>query len=176
MDKPATDRRAGGPGPGKPASPQGGDAALPHLWGAAEVRARLEEAARTLRALGLGARDRPARLASRWPEVVRESMEAYGYAAPRLRLGPPTPAAISRADEAVAWLLWVEDAERRIVWARACRIPWRRLEDLDGRSHTTLRKVEAGGLAAIRRRLNAAPGEAAAFGRGGAGAGAKDSD
>jgi hypothetical protein len=77
---------------------------------------------------------------------------------------------VSRADAAVLWLLWLEDAPRRIVWARASGIPWRRLEDLDGRSHTTLRRVEGEALAAICRRLNAplAPEQAiaAAFAQG----------
>ncbi len=52
-----------------------------------------------------------------------------------------------QADDAVI-------ARRKIVWARACRVPWRRLEDMDGRSHTTLRKVQAEGIEAILRWLN----------------------
>ncbi|MQA64311.1 MAG: hypothetical protein GEU76_00170 [Alphaproteobacteria bacterium] len=126
-----------------------------HLWGAAEVRARLKEAAAVLRALALGLRDRPAGLMAHWPDVVRQGFEAYGYDSVRLRPPTPSPAAVSRADAAVLWLLWLEDAPRRIAWARASGIPWRRLEDLDGRSHTTLRRVEGEALAAICRRLNA---------------------
>ena len=37
-------------------------------------------------------------------------------------------------------------SSRRIVLARAAGIPWRRLEEMDGRSHTTLRKVEVSAL------------------------------
>jgi hypothetical protein len=107
-----------------------------HLWGAAEVRARLKEAAAVLRALALGLRDRPAGLMAHWPDVVRQGFEAYGYDSVRLRPPAPSPAAVSRADAAVLWLLWLEDAPRRIAWARASGIPWRRLEDMDGRSHT----------------------------------------
>jgi hypothetical protein len=142
----------------------------PHLWGASEVRARLKEAAAVLRALALGLRDRPAGLMAHWPDVVRQGFEAYGYDSVRLRPPAPSPAVVSRADAAVLWLLWLEDAPRRIVWARASGIPWRRLEDLDGRSHTTLRRVEGEALAAICRRLNAplAPEQAiaAAFAQG----------
>jgi hypothetical protein len=141
-----------------------------HLWGAAEVRARLKEAAAVLRALALGLRDRPAGLMAHWPDVVRQGFEAYGYESVRLRPPMPSPAAVSRADAAVLWLLWLDDAPRRIAWARASGIPWRRLEDLDGRSHTTLRRVEGEALATICRRLNAplAPDEAiaAAFAQG----------
>jgi hypothetical protein len=130
--------------------------AEPHLWGAGEVRARLKEAAGVLRALTLGLRDRPAGLMARWPDVVRQGFEAYGYDSVRLRPPMPSPAAVSRADAAVLWLLWLDDAPRRIAWARASGIPWRKLEDLDGRSHTTLRRVEGEALATICRRLNAA--------------------
>lgn len=126
-----------------------------HLWGADEVKARLREAAQVLRGLSLGNRDFPARLAAAWPDVVRLGMEAHGYVAPSRRPAQPTPAAVSRADEAVLWLLWLDDEARRVVWARASKIPWRRLEDMDGRSHTTLRRIEAGGLDALCRRLNA---------------------
>ncbi len=124
-------------------------------WTETAVKARLEEAAETLKALRLGARDWPSRLAARWPDVVRSTWDAYGYTAVRMRPPVPSPQRISRADAAVQWLLWVSDEERRILWGRASRIPWRRLEDLDGRSHTTLRKIQAGGLARIARRLNA---------------------
>jgi hypothetical protein len=144
--------------------------AEPHLWGADEVRARLKEAAGVLRALALGLRDRPAGLMARWPDVVRQGFEAYGYESVRLRPPAPSPAAVSRADAAVLWLLWLDDAPRRIAWARASGIPWRKLEDLDGRSHTTLRRVEGEALAAICRHLNAplAPEQAiaAAFAQG----------
>jgi hypothetical protein len=44
--------------------------------------------------------------------------------------------------------------QRRIVWARACNIPWRRLEDMDGRSHVTLRKIYVEALLTMAKRLN----------------------
>ncbi len=94
-----------------------------HLWGAAEVRARLKEAAAVLKALPLTARDRPGRLMAHWPDVVRDSLEAYGYQAPSRRAPRPTPAAVSRADAAVPWLLWAAPEAQRVLWARAsgCR-------------------------------------------------------
>jgi hypothetical protein len=125
------------------------------FWTLAEIAARLEEAAKTLVALKLTIRDIPSRHMVRWPDVVRGSLDAYGFTAQRPRVAAPTPGAIDRADETVAWLLWMDAEQRRIVWARACKIAWRKLEDLDGRSHTTLRKVRASGLDAILARLNA---------------------
>jgi hypothetical protein len=40
----------------------------------------------------------------------------------------------------------LDEQSRRIVMARAMGVPWRRLEEMDGRSHTTLRKVETSAL------------------------------
>lgn len=126
------------------------------LWNEAAVKARLEEAAETLRAMTLNCRDRPARVVSGWPDVVRQSCEAYGYNEVRVRPPAPPPARISRAEEAVTWLLWLTDAERRVSWARASAITWRRLEDIDGRSHVTLRKIQSSALECICKLLNAA--------------------
>ncbi|MCH8092939.1 MAG: hypothetical protein IIC57_11415, partial [Proteobacteria bacterium] len=127
----------------------------PKLWYRDEVRFRLEEAAETLKAQSLSIRDMPSGRVTAWPDVVHDAIVAYGYAPVRMRPAAPTPAKISRADEAVQWLFWLSDRERKIVWARACRISWRRLAAIDGRSHPTLRKIFAGGLDAILRNLNA---------------------
>jgi hypothetical protein len=95
-------------------------------------------------------------LIAHWPEVVRQGFEAYGYESVRQRPLMLSAVAISQADEAVVWLIWLDDAARRIIWARASGISWRRLENLDGRSHSTLRRIEAKGFDDICRRLNAA--------------------
>ena len=117
----------------------------------AGLRASLEEAAETLRRLPAGLR-RP-RLTS-WPEVVRDSAGLIGPSSDRRnRPAAPTPGAIDRMDRALLWLLACDDEARRLVWARACRVPWRRLEDLDGRSHVTLRKIVARGHGQILRHL-----------------------
>ena len=117
----------------------------------AGIRAALEEAADTLSRLPPGLR-RP-RLTS-WPEVVRDSADRLAAAAEgRPRLAAASPAAIDRMDRVLLWLLACDAEARRLVWARACRVPWRKLEALDGRSHVTLRKVVARGHAQIRRRL-----------------------
>lgn len=57
-----------------------------------------------------------------------------------------TPQQIALMEHWLDLMLVLDDDCRRIVMARACRIPWRRLEEMDGRSHTTLRKVERRGL------------------------------
>ena len=77
------------------------------FWTLAEIEARLEEAAKTLVALKLTIRDIPSRHMVRWPDVVRGSLDAFGFTPQRPRVAAPTPAAIDRADETVAWLLWM---------------------------------------------------------------------
>ena len=57
-----------------------------------------------------------------------------------------TPQKIAMMEYWLDLMLMLDDDCRRIVMARACRITWRRLEEMDGRSHTTLRKVERRGL------------------------------
>lgn len=116
--------------------------------GDAAIRAALAEAADTLRRLPPAVR-RP-RLTS-WPDVVRDSAALLAPSADaRGRPAAPTPGAIDRMDRALAGLLACDGEARRLVWARACGVPWRRLEDLDGRSHMTLRKIVARGHEQIR--------------------------
>jgi len=115
------------------------------------LKAALEEAAQTLRALP-SARRRP-RL-SAWPDVVTDSVSLLAPSEKtQNRPAPPSPRAIDRMDRVLGWLMVCSLEERRILWARACRVPWRRLEAAHGRSHTTLRAVAAAGLGRIRRSL-----------------------
>jgi hypothetical protein len=120
------------------------------------IKTRFEEAAETLRALPLKSRDRPEARLSRWPDVVHQAILAYGWAAARVRPPAPSPEAIDRLEETLSWLWPLADAERRLVMARAYRLPWRRIEDLDGRSERTLRNVHARVLGEIAARLPAA--------------------
>jgi hypothetical protein len=121
------------------------------LWLPERVEEALIEAAETLKRLP------KVHLKSRltyWPEVVRSSAELFmGEQFARNRL-PALPDAIDRMDEALVWLLSLNMEQRRIVWARACNIPWRRLEDIDGRSHVTLRKIYTEALLTIAKQLN----------------------
>lgn len=92
--------------------------------------------------------------ASYWPDVVRSTPEIW-LARPYQNPSPhkSTPQEISAMDEVLNWLFILTPEERRIVWARACNIPWRALEDHDGRSHVTLRKVYVRGLTSIEMAL-----------------------
>lgn len=125
--------------------------AVPNRPDDAGIRSALEEAAETLRRLPPGLR-RP-RLTS-WPEVIRDSVGLLGPSAEgRIRPAAPTPGAIDRMDSVLSWLMACDGEARRLVWARACRVPWRKLEDIDGRIHVTLRKIVARGHGQIRQHL-----------------------
>lgn len=121
-----------------------------------EIAERLREAASVVQRLPIGAGTRPAGFGTAYPAIVRDVAEAYGYGealAPRLR---PTAEEIGRADQAIAWLWWLEAEERRIVWARANRVTWRWLERKDPaqRTERTLRKVYNEALEEIAGRLS----------------------
>jgi len=124
-------------------------------WSGDEVAAYLIEAADTLRRLP---RVRLESKQSSWPDVVRTASELWvGEPHAKNRTAPPSPRAIDRMDVVLTWLLPLSFEQRRILWARSCGIPWRKLEDIDGRSHVTLRKVYNEGLDTLLRLLNSYP-------------------
>lgn len=57
-------------------------------------------------------------------------------------------------EEVLRWMLWLENGSQKLVWARASRRTWRELEDIDGRSRETLRKVYDKALERIVARLS----------------------
>lgn len=87
-----------------------------------EVEERLAEAADILRRLP---ESRVQGHASTWPPYVREYWESYGVAEVRLRRPPPSAAAITRMDEALPWLTWLDPVDARIVWLRANGDRWK---------------------------------------------------
>lgn len=60
-----------------------------------------------------------------WPKVLREFSDLVGQEPPRLRRPPPAPDAISRMEEALEWLRWLETTDARIVWLRANGDRWK---------------------------------------------------
>ena len=120
----------------------------------AMVKARLREAAATLKRMHLERWDYPSQRTAWWPDVVRQVSDAYGYQDTHMARSVPAPGAIDSMEEVLRWLLWVEDdGDRRLLWMRAEQITWRQLEDMDGRSRETLRKMYDKALAVIVGRL-----------------------
>ena len=110
-----------------------------------DIQQQLRQTMTTLRLLPLNARDRPNMPKSSWGEFKQIAMlSSPQYRTPIRRKA--TPQEISKMDFCLIALGDLPEDERRIAMARACGIPWRRLEEIDGRSHTTLRKIEARAL------------------------------
>jgi hypothetical protein len=43
-----------------------------------------------------------------------------------MRLGPPSAEAVARMEETIQWIFFLDDeAERRLIWLRAARVPWK---------------------------------------------------
>ena len=60
-----------------------------------------------------------------WPKMLVEFADRVGQEPPRLRLPPPAPDAISRMDETLRWLTWLDPVDAKIVWLRATGERWK---------------------------------------------------
>lgn len=118
-----------------------------------EIKAALREACRILERTPFPKGSRPAQLRAGWPDVVREAADAYGYTATRNRPALPSPHELDRMDEALRWLLWVDGTERTVLFARACGVTWRDLQQKLDISHVTLAKIHDRGIVRIAEHL-----------------------
>ena len=124
-------------------------------WTVTDITDRFEEAAQTLKRLP------PVRVqgySSTWPEIVRTVMEQLQADRLPMRLGPPLPDAISRMEETINWVFWLEEDERRLVWLRAARVPWRPICWQLGCERTKAWQMWTIALLKVATRLNSNPG------------------
>ncbi len=104
-----------------------------HEWTADCVADHFEEAFRTLRKLP------PVKAKGYfnvWPEVARTRREIAAKEPQPMRVWP-SAAAITRLEQTFDWVLWIEDAERKLVWSRAARVPWKQISGELGCDRTT---------------------------------------
>lgn len=142
------------PDPALPEAPVAVPQAPPATWTPELVRARLAEAMQVLRKLPDDASSRPSTQTVRWPEVVRDMAEAYGYGEAKARIRP-TPAEIGRLDETLPWLFLIPDGQQRLaVIGVAMGLNLRVIGRTFGCSHETVRQRERAGIAALVRALN----------------------
>ena len=123
-------------------------------WDVEMVAARLEEAAETLKRLPMTGL-KPREYGDAWPTVIHDAMDAYGWDEAVVRLGPPSAEAITRMDEALQWLRWLEPNDARLLWLRAVRVPWRVIQQRFGRSRRGLIDRRMIVLSAIAVRIDA---------------------
>ena len=125
-------------------------------WTVTDVADRFEEAAYTLKRLP------PVRVqgyVNAWPEVVRTVMEQLQADRLPVRPGPPQPDAISRMEETLHWIFWLDNEdERRLIWLRAERVKWKRICWQFGCGRTKAWQMWTYALLKIVTRLNARAG------------------
>ena len=88
-----------------------------------------------------------------WPSMVVEFADRVGQPEP-MRLPPPSPAAISRMEETLVWLRWLEAEDAKLVWARSDRTPWKAICWRFGIGRATAHRRWQYGLSVIAWRLN----------------------
>ena len=120
-------------------------------WTQKLVAARLEEAADTMKRLP---EIKPQQHQSAWPPIIREFWEAYGWDQAKVRLGPPLPEAITRMDECMEWLKWLEPEQMQLVWAKAERFPWKEILPRFGMGRTKAWEFWMAALLEIAIHLN----------------------
>ena len=101
-----------------------------------EIEERFEEAVHTLRRLRVS-HTHPMAYFNTWPDIVYTEWEVMMQDKLPLRLGPPSPQAISRMEETFDWLYWLEIEERHLIWWRAKGIYWKLICRNLGCSRTT---------------------------------------
>ena len=120
-------------------------------WTAEDVADHFEEAFRTLRKLP------PVRVQAyfnAWPQIVRSDKEILAMEPEPMRVRPST-SAITRLEQTFDWVLWIEEAERKLVWSRAARVPWKQISGELGCDRTTAWRRWQLALTKIAARLNA---------------------
>ena len=92
-----------------------------------------------------------------WPTVTPEFSDLVGQEPPKLRRPPPSPGAISRMEQTMPWLTWLEPEDAKLVWARAERSRWKLICWRFGISRATAHRRWEYALSLIAWRLNGRP-------------------
>ena len=126
-------------------------------WTVETIEARLAEAAEVMRRLPAV---RVPGYFNTWPSMVVEFADLVGQQPEPMRLPPPSPAAISRMEEALGWLRWLTAEDAKLVWARSDRTPWKAICWRFGISRATAHRRWQYALSVIAWRLNGRRGPA----------------
>lgn len=120
-------------------------------WTGDTVADHFEEAVRTLRKLP------PVRVTgyfNAWPEVLRSAKEIAAMEPEPMRVRPGLDA-ITRLEQTFDWMLWISVEERKLIWLRAARVPWKEITFEFGCDRTTAWRRWTLALTKIASRLNA---------------------
>jgi len=92
-------------------------------WTASRVADQLEEAVDTLKKLPPVVVQGYFNL---WPQIRYEALEILQQEPQLLRLAAST-AAITRMEQTLDWMKWLEIEERRLIWKRAAKRRWKEI-------------------------------------------------
>ena len=121
-------------------------------WTRRDIAERFEDALKTLRRMPSV---RVQGYFNAWPPIVRTTMEILQMEVEPLRLGPPSAEAISQMEETIQWIFFLDtEEERRMVWLRAARVPWRPICGRLGVCRTTAYQLHKEALVKIATALN----------------------
>lgn len=95
---------------------------MTNAWTAKDIAEHFEEAIYTLKRLP---KPKLQGYHNLWPPIAYTLWELLAQEKRPFRLGPPLPDAIDRLEQTFEWIGWLEPEERKIVWLRAARVPWR---------------------------------------------------
>ena len=124
----------------------------PDFWTPQDVADRFKEASRTLRRLpSVHVRG----YFNAWPTIIRTAREVLDGEVMPMRLGPPQADAISRMEETIQWIFLLDrEEERRLIWLRAAKVPWKPICWRLGCGRTTAYHMWRTALLQIAFRLN----------------------
>ena len=91
---------------------------------------------------------------SLWPTIVPEFSDLVGREPRQLRRPSPSPEAISRMEQTMPWLRWLEPEDAKLVWARAEGSRWKLICWRFGISRATAHRRWQYALSLITWRLN----------------------
>jgi hypothetical protein len=120
-------------------------------WTVEMVEGRLEDAAHVIRRLPAV---RMPGYFNTWPTMLVEFADRVGREPERMRLPPPSAEAITRMEQTLEWLRWLEGDDAKLIWARCEGTPWKQICCRFGIARATANRRYAYALALIAWRLN----------------------
>lgn len=119
-------------------------------WTPEKVALHFEEAVLTLRRLPAVKKPDYARI---WLDILYTPNEQIGQPVFKRKICA-TPEAIRRLEQTFDWTVWLEVEERKLIWKRAARVPWKKLCWEFGYSRTTAWSKWVTACVKISERLN----------------------
>jgi hypothetical protein len=123
-------------------------------WTPKLIEERLAEAAAVLKRLP---EPRQQGFFNTWPAHMVEFSDLIGQEPRQTSLPPPSPAAISRIEEALSWTVGLDPTDGRIVWMRAHGAPWKAICWKVGLQRSAANERWLYALCVIAMKLNGQP-------------------